>query len=148
MSVEVTQSIDASSILNMLRDVLKSINDRVSTYHYRLIGSEEDSLGHLLGIEDLHFQCILSICGLYNIENGRYHIRDYRLFDPCQIIFVSMCLQQSNKSAKKQRVYFVQVGKRPNPGVTGPMKHYYLNKMSPDKSQHHHTFDKRGKERN
>ena len=141
MSVDVGACVDASSIASLLRDVLKSLDERAAKYHYRLIGSQEDSLGYLLGIEELHFQCILSICGLYNVENGRYNVRDYRVFDPCQIIFVSMCLQQNDKSAKKQRVYFLEVGKRPNPGVTGPMKQYYLNKTSPNKSEHHHMLD-------
>ena len=104
------QMVDATSaneIVSLLRSVLESVHDRSKLYHYKLVGGTKECLSILLGIDELHFECILSICGLWNIESKRYTIKDYRLFDKCQIVFTSMCCKQGD-AVLKQKVHFVK----------------------------------------
>ena len=137
MSSESTQPID---ILSTLKRVLLSIHSRSTTYHYKLVGDDEECLSTLLGIEDVHFLCILSLCGLYDINNRQHNIFDMRIFDPCETIVVSLRLFGGNV-VRKQRVYFVKIGTRDNPGMTGPLKQYHLRKPTTESKSHHHVLN-------
>ena len=131
--------VGANDCASMLRSVLCSVSQQSKLYHYRLIGSTKDSLSVLLDIDELHLECILSLCGLWNIETKRYTIKDYRVFDSCQLIFTSMCCRQGS-NVLKQKVHFARVGEKENDGITGPMKQYKLNKTSSNKKEHYHEL--------
>lgn len=69
-------------ILDTFKTLLQSIHYRSITYHYKLIGDSQECLSTLLGIDDVHFHCILSLCGLYDIKKQQHNIFDMQIFDP------------------------------------------------------------------
>ena len=62
---------EASNILHLLSCLVKSIDERVGMYHYKLAGDGPESLCTLLGIEDAHFRWILDIIGLYDVKKSQ-----------------------------------------------------------------------------
>ena len=79
-----------SIVAPLLKSVLTSLNERVPSHHCKLVGDCRGSLSKLSDVDDVHFQCVLTLAGLCDVGKGECRVNDnWRIFDPCEIIPVN-----------------------------------------------------------
>ena len=113
------QFVNGSKILSLLTTLVASLDSRLEKYYYKLVGDGKESLSTLLGVDNVHFQCVLSLAGLHNVSKKECRIGDnWRYLDPCEIV---PCNFKVNDGLKPRRTkeHFVAIGRGSGGGFVG-----------------------------
>jgi hypothetical protein len=109
---------DRPKIYQMLSELFASVGNRTERYHFRLLGTSDDSLSQLLDCDDETTKQILSLSGVFDLKNNKFKgIQDnFSAFGGQEIVKFELRLSSKSKAddnaiqIKRSLQLFVAIG--------------------------------------